>query len=344
MNVVIVDDTPLNLTLMTSLMRRFAGCAPLAFEAPLQALDWCLNNEHDLIIVDYMMPDLDGIEFIRRIRRQPGLAGVPVLMITSDHEKKTRYDALQAGATDFLNKPVDKHEFEPRVRNMLALREAYLSARRRAESLASEVRKATLAIHARERETVFRLARAAEFRDPETGAHIQRMAYYSSLIAEHMRLGRTFAEEILQAAPMHDVGKLGIPDHVLFKPGRLDADELTVMRRHPEIGYDLLKDSVSPVMQTAAIIALTHHERFDGSGYPHALAGDKIPLEGRIVAVADVFDALTTTRPYKEAWPLERAYALLTEGRGGHFDPECVDAFLSCPAAVDEIRQRFRED
>jgi putative two-component system response regulator len=344
MNVIIVDDTPLNLVLMERLVGRLPDCAPISFADPHTGLQWCLDNEPDLIIVDYMMPDIDGLQFITGVRARHDRDDVPILMVTANSDRRTRYDALTAGANDFLNKPIDAHEFEPRVRNMLRLREAHLQTRHRAEELAEEVRKATHEIYARERETITRLARAAEFRDPETGAHIQRMSHYSALIADRLGLPAQRVEEVLQAAAMHDVGKLGIPDHILLKPGRLLPEELAVMRRHPVIGHDILKDSASAVVQLGATIALSHHEKFDGSGYPYGLAGDAIPLEGRIVAVADVFDALTSDRPYKRRWTLDAALALLRDGRGSHFDPRCVDAFF---ASLDEalaIHDRFKDD
>ena len=344
MKIAIVDDTPLNLTLMQALVSKLHDCEPIPFVDPVEGLAWCQANEPDLIIVDYMMPGIDGVEFIRQFRARAEHDDVPILMVTADHERQTRYNALQSGATDFLNKPVDRNEFQPRVHNMLALRRAHLSTRLRAAELEGEVRKATATIHQREEETVTRLARAAEFRDPETGAHIQRMAHYSALIARQLEQAEDFCTKILLAAPMHDVGKLGIPDHILMKPGRLTTEEFEQMRRHPLIGYDILKDSSSPVIGMAAVIALTHHEKFDGSGYPHGARGEDIPLEGRIVAVADVFDALTSSRPYKPAWSLEAAEHFLREGRGSHFDPMCVDALLSDWNGVLQIRTRFRDE
>jgi putative two-component system response regulator len=226
---------------------------------------------------------------------------------------------------------------------MLALRRSHLSLASRARTLAEEVRRATAEVYERERETIVRLARAAEFRDPETGAHIVRMANYSSLIAFRLGLPQSERELILQAAPMHDVGKLGTPDHILLKPGRLTAQEYDLMKRHPSIGYEILKDSVSPVLQMAAEIALSHHERFDGTGYPLGLARRKIPIVGRIVAVADVFDALTSERPYKQAWELARAVEYLRLGRGSHFDPDCVDAFLTGWKDVMAVRERYKD-
>ncbi len=252
MKIVIVNDTPLNLLLMVKLVDRLAGVESHGFESPQEALTWCAHSEPDLIIVDYMMPDIDGLAFIRRVRASHKHEDVPILMVTANNERGVRYEALECGANDFLTKPIDAREFEPRVRNMLKLRDAHLATRQRAETLSVAVRKATAAILDRERETITRLARAAEFRDPETGAHIQRMSHYSALIARRMGLGTELADALLLAAPMHDVGKLGIPDTILLKPGRLTVEEFEVMKRHPLIGHDILKDSSSEVLRLGA--------------------------------------------------------------------------------------------
>ncbi len=344
MNVVIVDDTQINVTLMEALIKKIEGCKPVCFTDSARGLQWCIDNDPDLVIVDYMMPAPDGIEFIRRLREVPARHEVPILMVTADHEKEVRYRALETGATDFLTKPVDRIEFTSRARNMLAIRRSHVLLQDRAALLADEVRAATAEIHARERETIFRLARAAEFRDPETGAHILRMANYSRLIAEQLGWDAESQDQLLQAAPMHDVGKLGTPDHILLKPGRLTPEEFDVMKRHATIGWEILKDSSSPILGMAAEIALAHHEKYDGSGYPAGLAGADIPLTGRIVAVADVFDALTSARPYKHAWELEQAFDFLREGRGVHFDPACVDAFVACREAVLAVRERYQDE
>ena len=332
--IAIIDDSEINLTLFRALVGRITGCEAYSFVRASEGLDWCLEHHPELIIVDYMMPEMDGLEFIRRLRAMPGRSEVPVLMITANIDKTVRYEALQSGATDFLTKPVDRIEFDARVHNMLALGESRRHLADRAAWLAEEVHKATAAVYARERELLFRMSRAAEFRDPETGAHLVRMSHSSRLIAE--RLGLSSAEQtlILQASPMHDIGKLGIPDHILLKPGALTNDELVVMRRHASIGYELLKDSDSAVLQAAATIAISHHERFDGGGYPYGVSGEAIPLFGRIVAVADVFDALTSQRPYKAAWPIDHAVGYISSNRGNHFDPACVDAFHQ---ALDDI-------
>jgi len=344
MRIVIVDDNPVNLKLMESLVKRAnTEYQPLTFQDSAEGLDWCLNNLIDLLIVDYMMPAPDGLEFIRRYRAQPDNTDIPVLMITADHEKETRYAALEAGANDFLTKPIDNAEFRARLRNMISLRRSQKALADRAAWLAEKVSEATKVILDREHEMITRLSRAAEFRDPETGAHIQRMSNYSHLIAQQLRLPVEEQELILRAAPMHDVGKIAIPDNILLKPGKLDADEWEVMKTHAEKGWEILRGSRSSLLDTAAQIAHSHHEKYDGSGYPRGLAGDDIPLYGRIVAVADVFDALTTERPYKKAWKTEDAMDFLFTNAGTHFDPLCVAAFISRIKDALVIRAKFQD-
>ena len=262
MAIAIVDDTPLNLTLIQALVRKLTppGTEIVTFTSPLEGLQWCGNNEPDLLIVDYMMPDINGIEFIETVRKLYPSDTVPILMVTAAHEKEVRYQSLTAGANDFLTKPIDHHEFDPRVRTMLSLRASQQRLRNWNDDLREAVIRKTAEIVAREQETIARLARAAEFRDPETGAHIVRMAHYSQLIARQLGLDDELCERILTAAPMHDIGKVGTPDHILLKPGRLTAEELVVMRQHSRIGHDILLGSSSPMIQMAAEIALTHHE------------------------------------------------------------------------------------
>jgi putative two-component system response regulator len=342
--VLIVDDTEINLILFAALIKKLDGCEPHTFDDSTKGLAWAAVNLPDLVIVDYMMPVVDGLEFIRRFREMPGRESIPILMITANDQKQLRYRALDIGANDFLIKPVDKVEFLARSKNMLSLSEARRGLLDRAEWLAEEVRKATAEIVARERETVFRLCKAAEYRDPETGAHILRMAHFSQLIARELGLSVAEQELLLEAAPMHDIGKVGIADKILLKPARLDADEFEVMKQHAIFGYELLHGSSSKVLQAGAEIARGHHEKFDGSGYPAGISGTDIPLFSRIVAVADVFDALTSERPYKSAWTLEAAVDFLLEGSGKHFDPDCVKAFLNAWDDVLEIRNRYQEE
>ncbi|MBP9906334.1 MAG: response regulator [Rhodoferax sp.] len=342
--VAIVDDAEINLVLFQALIKRMGDCESITFSDALQGLEWAKQHDFDLLICDYMMPGLDGIEFIAKLRAMPDKQNLPILMITANDQKQIRYRALDAGATDFLTKPVDKVEFMARANNMLQLGANRKALADRAAWLAEEVKKATAEIVRRERETVIRLSKAAEYRDPETGAHILRMAHYSELIARALQLPKAEQELLLEAAPMHDIGKVGIADHILLKPGRLTPEEFEVMKQHAAFGYEILKGSESRVLQAGAEIARDHHEKYDGTGYPHGLAGDAIPIFSRIVAVADVFDALTSERPYKKAWSLERASEHIKASSGTHFDPQCVDAFFGNWEAVLEIRHRYQDE
>lgn len=344
MNVLVIDDAQINLTLLCRLLEKVDECHSTSFLVPQDALAWCRENRPDLVIVDYMMPGMDGVEFIFDFRAIDGCHDIPILMITANDEVSLRYRALDAGANDFLIKPVDKIEFLARTRNMLALRKNQRFLQDRAAWLDEEVKKATSEIRAREQETVLRLCKAADSRDPETGAHIIRMANYSKIIAAHLRLPEAQQQLVFEAAPMHDIGKVGIPDHILLKPGKLSVDEFAIMKQHAQFGYDILAGSASEMLQTGAEIALAHHEKFDGSGYPNGLVGEDIPLFARIVAVADVFDALTSERPYKVAWEVDRALAYLQEGAGNHFDPACVAAFMAELPQVLAVKERYKDE
>jgi response regulator RpfG family c-di-GMP phosphodiesterase len=341
MNIVIVDDNAVNLMLMAALARAATGLEPMRFDDPVVGLAWCRQHGADLIVVDFMMPHMDGHQFIEAVRATPHLADVPVVMVTATGQSAVRRKALEIGATDFLTKPVDSTEIKLRLRNLLQLRQAQNLLRDRAAHLANEVRAATEEIVLRERDLIMRLSRAAEFRDPDTGGHIQRMAHYAASIARHLGQSEDYAQALLTAAPMHDVGKLGTPDHILLKKGRLEGEELAEMQRHAEIGGRILADTDSPLLRLACEIAETHHEKFDGSGYPRGLKGEEIPLGGRIVAVADVFDALNSTRPYKHAWSVDESRAYIEQHSGQHFDPRCVEAFVAGWGDVLAIRARF---
>jgi putative two-component system response regulator len=275
------------------------------------------------------MPGMDGISFIRRIREMPKFADIPVVMITSIQTDDVRLEALEAGATDFLPKSPQGLEFSVRLRNLVNLGMASRKLSNRAADLAKEVAAATHKLQQREEEIILRLALAVEYRDNDTGEHTLRVAKYSRLIAEQLDQSDRFCRNIYLAAPLHDVGKVAIPDQILLKPGRLDPYEIAVMRTHASIGGEILANSRSELIQLAALIACAHHERWNGTGYPSGLAGEDIPLCARIVMVADVFDALTMKRPYKEAMPIAEARDYLERQKGQEFDPSCVDAFLA---------------
>lgn len=336
----ILDDAILNNVLMAEAIRGIPDCVVRDFTAPEEALAFVRGNaaEIGVAITDYDMPGMNGLGFIRAAREVAGFAHVPIVMVTSMDQRTLRREALEAGVTDFLAKPFEAFEVRARVANLLELNRARLQMVDRAAVLDREVRAATATIEAREREIVTMLMKAAEHRDTETGNHVARVATYTELIAKGLGFDDAEARQLGLASTMHDVGKISVPDAILLKPGPLTPIERAEMELHADRGRRILEGSSSRMIQLAAEIAATHHERWDGSGYPWGLRGEAIPLSGRIVAVADVFDALTSSRPYKSAWSREDATAFIAHQSGKHFDPRCVAAFVSMndkPVALD---------
>ena len=344
MRILAVDDNPVDLGVYERVVGQLDGCEVVPFTSSAEALGWCEDGDVDLAIVDYQMPAPDGLEFLRRFRRIGRMENVPLFLVTVARELDVRYKALELGANDFLNKPVDPVELQSRLKNMLALRAAQRRLSDRAAWLANEVATASADIVARERETVLRLAAAAEHRDPETALHIVRMGHYCRIIGKAAGLSEELQELLLSAAPMHDLGKIATPDRILLKPGKLTSPEFEVMKQHTIIGYQILTDRNNALFQTAAEIALSHHENFDGSGYPHGLAGEDIPLMGRICRLADVFDALTSERPYKKAWPIDEALAEIQRAGGRDFDPRLADAFMKVLPEILRARAQFSDE
>lgn len=328
--VALLDDDELNNILMAEALRDLPGIEIVAFTEPAEALAFVRSHaaEIGLAFTDFDMPGTNGIGFVRQSRDVPGFAHVPIVMVTSVDQRSVRREALEAGATDFLRKPFDALEVRARAGNLLALNAALREQADRAAWLAREVAAAVAVIESREREIVVRLARAAEHRDTDTGDHISRVAAFARGIAAELGCPSEWCNRLALAATMHDIGKIAVPDAILLKPGLLTSEERAVITRHAEDGHRILEGSSSDVIQLAAEVALTHHERWDGDGYPRGLRGDAIPLSGRIVAVADVFDALCSPRPYKRAWSDAEAKTYLTENAGTQFDPDCVDAFM----------------
>ncbi len=325
----LVDDSRSVLNFLKRLIEADGKVQAMAFTDPVQAMAAATEHEYDIVLVDYEMPGMDGITFIRKLRSLPNFADIPIVMITSIETDEVRMKALEAGATDFLSKRPQALEISVRLRNLVRLGLAVRKLNDRAADLASEVASATRKLQEREEEIILRLALAVEYRDNDTGEHTLRVAKYSRIIAETLGLPPRLCRDIYLAAPLHDVGKVAIPDSVLLKPGRLNEEEIAIIRTHAEIGSRILADSSCELIQIGATIAAAHHERWDGSGYPRGLKGAEIPIAARVVAVADVFDALTTRRPYKEAMPLAAARQYLQDKKGHEFDPACVDAFLS---------------
>jgi two-component system, response regulator RpfG len=335
----IVDDQSTSRTILTHVVKNINSKIKVVEKNnPEQALEWATQHTADLVFVDYVMPEMNGIEFVRLLKTLPQYESVPVIMITIKKDADTRYAALDAGVADFLSKPVDIYECTARSKNLLTMHQQHIALQNRSNLFENLVKAATAEIKSREKETIMRLARAGEHKDYDTAMHLQRMSLYSRAIAETIGLSDEEAEIIELAAPLHDIGKIGIPDSILLKKGNLDDQELKLMRKHPIIGYEILQDSPSKYLQKGSEIALAHHERFDGSGYPYALKGTDIPLSARIVAIADVFDALTSVRPYKEAWSIDKALEYVREESGRHFDPALVKVMLTMRSQLEKIQ------
>jgi two-component system response regulator RpfG len=336
--VFIVDDQATSRLIMENIARSIDDNIEVkSFDNALAALREAETSNPDLILTDYKMPEMDGVQFIEMIRTKSNNKDVPMVIITSLDDKDALYRALEAGATDFLVKPVDIHECQVRCRNLLTMQRQKLIIKNHARSLEYKIRDATRQVQFRELETLTRLARAGEFKGKITGRNLIRMGKFTNVIAEKLGLDHEHREILKVSSTMHDIGKIGIPDYILLKEGPLDNEEFEIMKRHPQIGYEILKDSPSPYIQMGAIIALHHHEKYDGTGYPGGLQGDEISIEARIATVADVFDALTTKRPYKDAWSVEDAFEYLENEKGKHFDPLCVDAFFNQKEKILEI-------
>ena len=321
--ILVVDDEPINLQVLRQILQ---GDYRLLFARDGEkALQLAADERPHLILIDVMMPGLNGLETCRRLKSGTTTRAIPVIFVTALSEASDESAGFDAGAVDYITKPVSPAVVRARVRTHLSLVRV------------DELQQTRLQI-------IQCLGRAAEYRDNETGLHVVRMSHYSRILALAAGLGEARAEEIMNAAPMHDIGKIGIPDAVLLKAGPLDETERSIMQEHVRMGAEILGEHDSPLLRMARSIALAHHEKYDGSGYPAGLAGEAIPIEARIVAIADVFDALTSVRPYKKAWTVDDAIALLQREKGRHFDPVLVDLFIDRLAAILEIRERYAEE
>ena len=318
----LVDDEPTNLQVLRQILQD--DYRLLFAKDGDKALELAAREAPALVLLDVMMPGMTGHEVCARLKAQPATAAIPVIFVTALADVEDEARGFEAGAVDYITKPVSPAIVRARVRTHLSLVRV------------DELRQTRLQI-------VQRLGLAAEYKDNETGLHVIRMSHYTHLLARAAGLGEVEADDLLNAAPMHDVGKIGIPDAILQKNGKLDEAEWQVMRQHAQIGAEIIGEHESGLLRMARSIALTHHEKWDGSGYPNGLAGEAIPLEGRIVAIADVFDALTSVRPYKPAWPVAQALEFLRRESGRHFDPQLVELFLGILPAILEVKERWAE-
>lgn len=354
--ILIVDDQEANVTLLERLLKRAGFVNLMSTTDPLEVMDLRAKIQPDIVLLDLNMPELDGYQLLQEL--QPWIDNasgefLPVLVLTADAAPKAKERALTLGAKDFLTKPFDPSEVVLRVKNLLETRYLHLELKQHNEQLEDRVRARTAEIweavnqleqsqqelrQSRE-ETVHRLSLAAEFRDDETARHIQRMSMYTELLARAAGWDEERAEVIRVASQMHDVGKIGTPDHILLKPRALTPVEREIMEKHAQIGYDILSGSNSTLLQLAATIALTHHERVDGTGYPNGLKGEDIPIEGRMSAIADVYDALSSDRVYRKAFSFIESINMMREARGSHFDPELLDLFLDSMDDVLKIKE-----
>jgi putative two-component system response regulator len=330
------------------------------------AVDLIRREMPDVVLLDLMMPHVSGLDILADVRNDPTIAEIPIIILTAVTDRETRVQAVELGAIDFLNKPIDPSELLPRVRNVLIAKASHDQLRNYSHDLESAVRERTAELEASRRDLIHCLARAAEYRDDDTGHHVLRVGKYARLIGEAMGLSEITVDVLEQAAALHDIGKIGIPDAVLLKPGKLTGDEFESMqkhakfgkhilsrcspdeeitlRRHAVVGAQILEIGSSHVLEMARTIALTHHEKWDGTGYPLGLKGEDIPLMGRITAAADVFDALSSRRCYKEAFPLDKCFTIMDEERGTHFDPTVLDAFFKARDQIVAVQIRFADE
>ncbi len=332
--ILVVDDTPENIDILVGILGEEYKVR-VAIDGP-KALELIAKKAPDLILLDVMMPGMNGYEVCERLKQNSLTCHIPVIFVTALADVADETQGFELGAVDYITKPVSASIVKARVKTHLALYDQQ-------RLLEEEVRKRTKELEQTRFEIIHRLGRAAEYRDNETGLHVLRMSHYARLLAKQAGLSDSYCELIFCASPMHDVGKIGTPDAILKKPGKLDPDEWEVMKEHVAIGAEILGQHKDPLLQMAYQIALTHHEKWDGTGYPNGLKGKDIPLEGRISTIADVFDALTSSRPYKKAWTIEDAMALIESESGKHFDPELVAHFKQILDEVTEIHNAYTE-
>lgn len=344
-SLLIVDDEPTNVKVLSKTLQLEGYTSISSIVDPREVYDACMTHEFDLILLDLNMPHLNGFQVMEQLFSDETYRPPPILVLTAQDAQEFKSRALGSGARDYVTKPFDVVELLARVRNMINIQLAEKYLRNQNEILEQKVQQRTHELHTTRLQVVRRLGRAAEYRDNETGLHIIRMSKISELLGRKYGLSNYECDLLLNASPMHDIGKIGIPDNILLKPGKFEPEEWEVMKTHAEIGADILnlRGDSTDLMRMAHDIALYHHEKWDGSGYPKGLSGEAIPLTARIVAIADVFDALTSERPYKKAWPVDEAIQYMRDQRGKHFDPKLLDIFLDHLDTVMAIRARHAE-
>jgi putative two-component system response regulator len=334
-SILVVDDEPMNIDVISGVLRNeYKVRAALNGKRALEIANSAPMP--DMIMLDIMMPDMDGYEVCRQIKANPVTKNIPIIFVTAKNQDEDEKKGLELGAVDYITKPINPALMLARVHTHLALYDQN-------RELERKVRERTDELHHTRLEIILRLGRAAEYKDNETGMHVMRMSHYSQILGLAAGLSEEDAELLLAASPMHDIGKIGIRDNILLKPGRLDNNEWDAMRQHPEIGGEIIGTHKSKLLDMAREIALTHHEKYNGKGYPKGLKGENIPFVSRIVAIADVFDALTTERPYKNAWTVEEALKLINEEAGESFDPALVKLFISIMPDILALKEKYAE-
>lgn len=340
--ILVVDDQPVNVKLLEKVLLAEGYPNIISTTDSREAVVLFKQHQCDIVLLDLNMPYIDGFGVMLELQKVAE-DYPPVLVLTALKDRDSRVRALENGARDFVSKPFDRVELLSRIHNMLEVRMLNKAVKQQNLILEEKVLERTRELDETRLEIIRRLGRAAEYRDNETGLHIIRMSRYSQILGLADGMSEAEGDMLLNASPMHDIGKIGIPDHILLKPGKLTPEEWIIMKTHSTIGAEILSGHQSDLMQVAREIALTHHEKWDGSGYPKGRSGDEIPLVGRIVAVADVFDALTTARPYKKAWKVDDAVDHITQSRGTHFDPRLVDLFLKNLPDFLAVRAEYPE-
>lgn len=340
-SILIVDDNAVNIVIVEKILRQDGFSNIHSTTDAKLVRDLYQQHHFDVILLDVHMPEMNGFEVMAQLLHDNPEDYLPILMLTADHTPETRHLALSSGAKDFISKPFERVEVLFRVRNLVEVRMLHKEVLGANEHLEQKVRERTRQLYEAQIKLIECLGKAAEYRDNQTGMHVIRMSQASALLARQMGLSEDECEIILHASPMHDIGKIAIPDEVLLKPGKLIGKEWTTMQSHTSVGAEILGSYDSRLMEVASIIAKTHHERWDGQGYPQGLKGEEIPLYTRIVSVCDVFDALTSQRPYKVAWPVAKAMEYLQEHSGSQFDPGVVREFVTIIDQVLEVCQKF---